>query len=337
MTAEKSNRVFSYGTARAATVLMTACAFCAILLVLGTGLVAALTHDVLGLEHARAIAALGLLFVTFFAGHAGELGLLDGYSQGKVQLPTALPVTASPATGGAYSPWRAGLASAACVGMPSSALAFALLPRLWPNGVARERFVWHFATAGAVLAGLIVLRWTGRHFLHEARLPAAQRGFVGSPTSYLWWRHALPQGLVNLAINAWIGIALAPGRTSDPSALVPRTLVQTDLVGTALVLVLVIAAGVRTQARFDVRWGVIAPSLEAPPRIGWRIAAAIALPVLVIACVWLLYAGLRLDGIGVWTFVAWRSIGCGLYCGLIAYYCARWTLAEQASLAAART
>jgi hypothetical protein len=322
--AKQPVKVVPYAVARAATALLTGGAFFAILGLIGLAIGGTLTRDVLQLQHARFMMALGLGFAALFAGHSGAIGLLDGYSQGRFQLPAQL--TPPPSAGRAQNPWQTAVWSSLLVGVPLAGLAFWLLPELWPSGVARARFVWCFAAAGSVMSGTIVWFLTGRRFLHEASLPPAQRRFVGSHAAYLWQRHALPQAIINALINGWVGVALVPGPFGSPGLSVPAAAVQLDVRGTAFVLAVAIALGVRTHARFDLRWGVVAPLEALVPRAWWRafvvVGSAPAMALLVAA----LYAGLGLDAIGAWTFVLWRGLVCGLYCGAIAYWVARWNL-----------
>jgi hypothetical protein len=314
----------SYRVARAATALLTGAAFFVILAAIGLVIAAALTRDVLQLQHARIVMAIGFGLAAFFAGHSGAIGLLDGYSQGRFRLPEQL--SPPPSAAHARNPWQVASLSAVFVGVPCGALAFWWLPQLWPAGVARTQFVWCFAAAGSAISASIVWVLTGRRFLAEAQLAPAQRRFEGSHAAYLWQRHALPQAVVNAFINGWMGVALVPGAIASPDAGVPAAAVQLDVRGTAFVLAVAIALGVRTQARFDLRWGIIAPLEASAPRPWWRafivFGSAPALALLVAA----LYAVLGLDAIGPWTFVLWRGAACALYCGAIAYWVARWNL-----------
>jgi hypothetical protein len=322
--AKQPAKVVPYPVARAATALLTGGAFFAILALIGFAIAGTLTRDRLQLQHAQFMLAIGLVFTALFAGHSGAIGLLDGYSQGRFQLPEQ--PTPPPSAARAQNPWRTGVWSAMLVGVPLAGLTFWLLPQLWPSGVALSRFVWSFALAGGLVSGAIVWFWTGQRFLREASLAPAQRRFVGSTAAYLWQRHAWPQAIINALINGWVGAALVPGPFESPGQGVSAAAVQLDVRGTAFVLAVAIALGVRTQSRFDVRWG-IAPQLEAAaPRAWFRaflvFGSAPALALLVGA----LYAGLGLGSISAWTFVLWRSLVCGVYCGAIAYWVARWNL-----------
>jgi hypothetical protein len=326
--AAKAPPVVSYRVARIATALLTGCAFLVILGAIGLVIAAALTRDVLQLQHARLVMAIGLCLAAFFAGHSGAIGLLDGYSQGRFRLPDS--ISPPPSAARARNPWRVACLSAVLVGVPYGTLAFFWLPQLWPAGIARQQFVGCFAAAGGVVSALIVWVLTGRRFLDEAQLAPAQRRFAGSHAAYLWQRHALPQALINAFINGWMGVALVPGRFDGADAGISAAAVQLDVRGTAFVLAAAIALGVRTQARFDLRWGIIAPIEAAVPRAWWRafviFGSAPAVALLVAA----LYAALGLAAISPWTFVLFRGLACALYCGAIAYWVARWNLSAPA-------
>jgi hypothetical protein len=320
----KARPVVSYAVARVATAVLTGGAFFMILGVIGLGIAGALTKDVLQLKHARFMMAVGIALTAFFAGHSGSIGLLDGFSQGRFRLPDAamLPPTAARAR----NPWHAALWSTLLLGAPLALVAFWLLPEVWPSGVSRGRFVGCFAVLGSFVSVVIVWVLTGRAFLSEASLPLERRSFQGSHAAYLWQRHALPQGLANLLINGWVGVALVPAAMSSPSAEVPAALVLADAGGTAFVLAIAIAIGVHTYARFDLRWGVIPAIPVSPPRAFVRLAALFGSAFVVAFLVRALYAGLGLDAISGWTFVVWRSLLCGLYCGAVGYWIARWSL-----------
>jgi hypothetical protein len=320
----KAAPVVSYRVARAATALLTGAAFFVILGVIGLVVAAALTRDVLQLQHARIVMAIGFGLAAFFAGHSGAIGLLDGFSQGRFRLPEQL--SPPPSAARARNPWQIACSSAVLVGIPCAALAFWSLPQLWPAGVGRMQFVWCFAAVGGAISALIVWALTGRRFLDDAQLAPAQRRFEGSHAAYLWQRHALPQALINAFINGWMGVALVPGPIANADPGIRAAAVQLDVRGTAFVLAVAIALGVRTQARFDLRWGVIVP-LEAPaPRAWWRAFVVFGSAPAVALLVAALYAVLGLDAIRPWTFVLWRGAACALYCGAIAYWVARWNV-----------
>jgi hypothetical protein len=317
-----------YRVARAATAILTGTAFFVIFGAIGLVVVAALTPDILQLEHARFVMAIGLGLAAFFAGHNGALGLLDGYSQGRFQLPESL--SAPPSAAQARNPWRIASWTALLVGVPCAALAFACLPELWPNGVARTQFVLIFATLGSAISATIVWVLNGRRFLEEAQLAPAQRRFDGSHAAYLWQRHVLPQAVINAFINGWMGVALVPGRLASADVRIPAAAVQLDVRGTAFVLAVAIALGVRTQARFDVRWGIVPSLAEPAPRAWWRAFMVFGSAPAVALLVGGLYAVLGLDAISPWTFILWRGAACAVYCGAIAYWVARWNLGAPA-------
>jgi hypothetical protein len=314
--------VVSYPVARAASVLLTACGFFVINLFGALLIGAALDHALLRLDHARWFLVIGLASTSFFAGHSAAIGMLDGYVQGRLRLASAS--LQLPAAESARNPWQVALASLCVWGAGAAAIGGWCAPWLWPNGVPLSRFAWQFAAATALLGSAIVYQQTGRKFWGQVRLPPERRRFAGTQAAYLWQRHALPQGLVNAFVNGWIGAAIVPGTLSTGTT-VTASFLQRDMIGTALVLTFVIAAGVHSYARFDRRWGVV-PRL---PVRGLRpLAALLALPVAVVASSFAC-AGLLGPNIGVWPFLIARTVGCGLYCAGVAYEVARWTLSSS--------
>lgn len=351
---QKTFKPLPYPAARAFAVIGSAFMFFFIAALLGGALSAALAPATLQAEHAAWMLALGLLCSAFFAGQGGSIGLLDAYSQGRVALPVSTgsapgvagaagspPLTAAEAGAAllvaarvadpsyaAANPWAVALRCAAWLGLPLGALGFGAVYAFWPRGLPREQFAWLFALSSAALGGGIVAALTGRPFLREAGLAKPQRAFAGSHAAYLWRRQVLPQIAINVFINGWVGLAIAPARLAEPDPRVPRELVLADAGGTALVLAIAIAAGVHTYARFDLRWGVTRGSAGKAPHWALRLLALLGSAVAVALLVQVLFALTGWDAVGLYGFVIGRGLACGAYSGWVAYLVARWNQLE---------
>jgi hypothetical protein len=322
-------RVGTYPVARLAAVLVTAGVF----FVLAGGisyLVATVmvTGTLLTPLHTQLLASVTLLGVAFFGGQAAALSLLDAYSQGRFPLPDGgLP---PPSAARAENPWRSALRGTLGIGLISAGLAYFALPRLWPQGLRPGDFAMILGAAGACLSAAQVYARSGEDFLREATLPAPARTFHGTHTQYLWLRHALPQGLANLFLNAWAAAALVPGPFFASDAAAPLQLVLSDAFGNLLVLLVATAGGTSVHASFDVRWGVI-PALPVRRPMGWQraliLTAGLGLPIGSV------YAWFALSGavaMSAWTFVCVRALCCGLVCAGVAYVVGYWTLCAPA-------
>jgi len=317
--------VLSYPAARVLTVGVSAWGFFLINLLAGWLIGSALSRDILSATHARYVFALGLASTSFFAAHNAAIGPLDSYAQGRMRLPPQ--ATGAPAAARSRNPWRVGLLSLGVVGTTAAAISGWVVPQVWPHGVSVLRLALWFAGTSALLGGLIMLVQMGRPFLEQARVPLRERRFAGSYAAYLWQRHALPQGLVNAIINAWVGLAIAPVVHHEGVRSVPASFVQHDAIGTGVLLALLIAGGAYSHARFDRRWGVIdaqphpvpAPALRAAIILGYSSGFA-ALGV----CLELL----GISSLELRVYIALRALGCGTLSALVAYRVARWTSAS---------
>jgi hypothetical protein len=318
-------RAYSYAVARVALVWLTCGAFFWLNLGGAWLIGGALTHDVLSPLHARWYWAIGLAATAFFAGHGGSIGLLDAYSQGRVRLP-AQPAAAS----AALNPWQVALTLLVRCGLPLAAISFWLVPLIWPSGVRLQHFVWQFASVSAGLSAVLVTLRTGAPFLGQTQLALAERRFSGSAEAYLWQRHALPQALVNGLINGVVGAAIVPMKLTAAGASLSAAFVRHDIAGALCVLGLFIAGATLSYARFDRRWGV-APALGTKP---WRLAKQAAQSAAIFAALTALLCaltGLGLRDVGVPTFLVGRALGCGVYCGWVAYWTARCVTNEPAT------
>ena len=175
-----------------------------------------------------------------------------------------------------------------------------------------------------MLSAAVVLVRVGTPFLRQAQLSPAQRRFAGSQRAYLWQRHVLPQALVNGSINAWVGAALVPGALSDPNTAVPATLLQQDGVATAFGLALAVVGGAFGHARFDRRWMVVPQASTSISRAA-RVSGLIA-SIAFAALLGSIPRALGAEAVDAWTFVVVRTIACGIYSGLLAYWMASWAL-----------
>jgi hypothetical protein len=322
----------AYPVARAAAVLLTASGFFAIHLLGAWFIGSALTHDVLTLTQARWIWVVGLASASFFAGHTAAIGLLDAYVQRRVRLPEALPPLPSRAQP-ASNPWNVALQTLCIWGGVAAAISSTLLPSWWSKGVPLTHFAWQFAAASAVLSGGVVWQHTGQRFLDQARLAPERRRFAGSLNAYVWRRHVLPQGLINAVLNGWIGAAIVPAALHQTGAVVPAGFVQRDAIGTAVMLTLVIAVGVRSYALFESRWGVapVPMPLEASRQTTPRARLLLAgMWVALSACV--LLSLTQLPALSVWTFLLSRALGCGVLSAAVAYAVAHRTVRGAAAV-----
>jgi hypothetical protein len=316
----------SYPVARVATAVVSATAFFFVGLLVAWVFGGVLTHDVLQVQHARIFAAVGLTSTCLFAGHNAAVSMLEAFVQGRLRLPSTAgspPLAALPTR--PQNPWTVALWSLCSWGPLAIVASLALVPRLWPTGIALSRFALWYAAASGALALVIVVQETGGRFLRQARLPREQRLFAGSYSAYLWQRFVLPQALINAIINAWVGALIAPGRLSAPGATVTAAFVRNDVLGSAVLLALVMYGATRAYAGFELRWGVV-PVLPLPaPGIGVQLLACLGLVALTTGVAWATLAALDIQQLGVTTFIVARAIGCGIYCGLVAYWSARWT------------
>ncbi|HEX7477718.1 MAG TPA: hypothetical protein VF331_07920 [Polyangiales bacterium] len=323
----------SFAVARSVAVVATTVILGAVLCGVGFAMSTAMTRELLRPEQASTLMAVAFVFVPLFAAQGVIVGLLDGYALGRFFLPA--PAPASPAeprlspAQRAQNPWVPALIASASLGVPFALLALWGVPRLWPGGLSRAALLLRFLPVGMLLALVTTLAVTGQRLLRELQLPVAARAFAGSHAAYLWQRHALPQGLSNLIINAWVGVAIFPGPFDQPGAGVPRELITGDAFVTMLVLALAVLAGTLPYASFDLRWGVV-PSLPGvAPRRAVRSLYLLAPAPCVALFVYGLLAVLHMQTLTFWPFVVLRALACGGYAGLAAYLVASWTLSER--------
>jgi hypothetical protein len=323
----RTQRVLAYRAARASVVLLIAVTFF-VINAAGAWLIGRqLTDGVLSVSHARYFWAVGLGTTAFFAGQGGALGLLDAYVRGRVQLPARGPCPAKPAA--PQNPWAVALSSLCTWGAIAAAISCWVAPR---HGVPLARFCWQFASWSAALSAVIVLQRTGAPFLEQARLEPRQRRFAGTLGAYVWQRHVLPQGVVNTVVNAWIGVAIMPAELGavHAQASIPAAFVRLDFAGAALLLALLIAAGVRGQTQLDRLSGVIDALPRSPPR-AVRVFGAFAI-IATLSCVTI---GIGIRAVGVAPYLVARAIFCGLLSATVAYWSALRTLAILPASAAA--
>lgn len=282
------------------------------------------TGPLLEPRHAQMIAVVALLAVAFFGGQSAAMSMLDAYSQGRFPLPAQGLPPASAAR--ALNPWRSAVRGLLGLGSVSAFAAYIALPRVWPRGLTPGSFGMLVGSIGALLAVIQVYTHSGELFLREATLPASARTFEGTHARYLWLRHALPQGLANLIINAWAAAALVPGPFFAPSAAAPLELVLSDASGNLLMLLLATASGTSVHVTFDLRWGVIQRLPARRPAV-WKRSSILAAGIaLLIALVYAYFALSHRAAMGAWTFVIVRGVCCGLVCGAGAFAVGHWTL-----------
>jgi hypothetical protein len=286
------------------------------------------TGPLLEPQHAQVLAFVTLLAVAFFGGHSAAISMLDAYSQGRFPLPEqGFP---PPSAARAQNPWRNAVRGTLGIGLFTAGLAYIAVPRLWPSGLSPSSFALIVGAVGAALASIQVHAQTGQNFLREVTLPASSRTFQGTHTMYLWLRHALPQGLANLFLNAWAAAALVPGSFFAPGAAASRELVLNDALGNLLMLMAATAGGTSVHVGFDVRWGVI-PRLPAARPAAWqRALILLAWLGLLLGVVYVWYIASHSAAIDAWTFVCVRGLCCGLVCGGVAYAVGHWTLRTPA-------
>ncbi len=319
--------VVSFAVARSVAVLATTLIFGGVLSGVGFAMSTAMTHDLLRADQASVIAAVAYSFVPLFAAQGSIVGLLDAYALGRFTVAQQEQL-AVPASARARNPWLPALLLAACLGLPASAFALWIVPQAWPQGLRVPAFLLRFVSAGMLLACVSTLLASGRGVLRELQVPESARAFVGSRTEYLWQRHMLPQGLSNLVINAWVGVAIFPPPFNQAGAGIARELVAGDACVTAIVLSVAMLLGTLPYASFDLRWGVVA-QLSQVALTRARRAAWLLVPAPVIGgLVYLLLLALHAEQVAFWPFIVLRALGCGGYAAVAAYLVASWTLSQ---------
>lgn len=249
-----------YRLARIVTLIITACIWWLVLLVVGW-VFSGGNHA----EHVSPItmitlATLALLLVPFFTAHGVLTNLLDAVLRERM-APPDLPEEPNTSS---RSPWRAALLYTLTVGSLGAAFGYA-----WASGLPADTwtpgaFAWRLSQFGVLVC--LVSAWlaSGGAFVHEVRVPVARRRYAGELRGYLLWRHVLPHGAINAFINGAAAFALLPGPVA-PGALVAAKLVVGDTLITCIVLTALLVPAVTTHARVDGRWGIMPPSAAGAP------------------------------------------------------------------------
>lgn len=276
------------------------------------------------------IASLALWFAPLFTTQGVLTALMDGDMRGRFQPPR----DAGRPTLSSQSPWAYALRNGMRFGVVLGLGACVLSARAATQTVTPAAFASRLALAGALLCGFTAWQVSGTFYLQEARVPRDRRGFRGTLRSYLVWRHALPQGVINAVINFAVTYAIFPAVVAGPSPVVPVAAVVRDTLFTAFLLNGIIGVGVTTHARVDSQWG-IAPRLDAqslsgfPASRAWRVvAAAVAVSLATTFAVGLALHLSGVEGLGVHGWAAGRAVVFGLYPAWLAYVTARWSVAR---------
>jgi len=267
----------------------------------------------------------------------GAPGTLIGFLHRSLEDPFELPPQSSAPSppllwraGCHNNPWLLGLNRLLLVWVPAVLMATGLLWVFFADGISPSAVALLLGALGAALVAMIAAASTGRPFLCEARLTPEKRRWQGSFPAYLLWRHGIPWGLGNGALNAVLAIPLFPVTPGADPGLATAFMVSVDVFSTAVILCFFMAVSAYPHALVDGRLGVIRPprGARSPGRAG-RIS------LLLLGCVAVaLVTGLILKLAGVtWLslgeFIVVKAILATGIAGAAAMVVAYWTLARE--------
>jgi hypothetical protein len=226
------------------------------------------------------------------------------------------------------NPWVWGAVHAATIGVVAAVIGYMVASRVAPDTLTPSAFGVRYAWGGTALCAIVSWFVSGRLFLKQARVPAANRPYTGDVNRYLWTRYILPHGIVNFVINGALAFALSPVSIKEVGAVVPSEVVVGDTVITLIVLTWLVSSGAKGMAHVETEWGIAThdftadlnmPSAFLPmffSGIGFCIVLGIA------------FAWFDVPGLSVMTWAVFRGVFFGAYCGWVARRCAQASINE---------
>jgi hypothetical protein len=270
------------------------------------------------------LTAASYLFVPFFVTEGVLMSMLGTLMKKRIIMPEVREV----ANARPSNPWLWGAIHALTIGVVAAVIGYLISSRATPDSLTPSQFAVRYAWGGTVLCAIVAWFVSGRLFLKQVEVPAANRPFHGDVNKYLWTRYILPHGISNMLINGALAFALAPVSASAPGGIVPTEVVIGDLVITFVVLTWLVSSGAKAMAHVETEWGIaihdFTADLNMPsaflPTFFSGIGLAIVLGVA--------FAWFDVPGLSVMSWVVFRGVIFGAYCGWVAKRCAQASINE---------
>ncbi|HKP63552.1 MAG TPA: hypothetical protein VJV78_42750 [Polyangiales bacterium] len=272
------------------------------------------------------LTAVSYLFVPYFVTEGSLVSMIGTLMKGRIIMP---PVTEDPKAKPA-NPWIWGAIHSAVFGIVPAIVGYKMAMGVSPDSLTPGEFGERFAWGGTLVCAIVAWFVSGRLFLKQVQVPRPNRLFAGDVNRYLWTRYGLPHGIANLIINGLLAFALSPVGSSEPGAHVESKLVVADAVITFFVLTWIVSAGVKGMARCDAEWGI------APEHFGAR---ELHMPAAFLPC---FFSGIGfcivlgigaawfdVEGISQISWVVFRGVVFGAFCGWCAMRCAQASINEH--------
>jgi hypothetical protein len=271
------------------------------------------------------LTAISYLFVPYFVTEGALVSMMGALMKKRIVMPE---VSEDPQARSA-NPWVLGAINVLIFGILPAVLGYMLSIRSTPDTLTPGQFAVRYAWGGTAVCAIVAWFVSGGPFLKQVRVPRANRRFAGDVNQYLWTRYILPHGIANLIINGALAFALSPVSFAEAGALVESKVVVGDAVITFFVLTWIVANGAKGLAHAEAEWGIApeefaARELNMPAAFLPTFFSGIGLCIVLgIAFAWF-----DVEGMSVLSWVVFRGVLFGAYCGWVAKRCAQASINE---------